>query len=931
MTPSPLAGALHYIRALADTESASDEELLSRFVARRDESAFATLLGRHGPLVLGVCRQVLGDAHDAEDAFQATFFVLARKAASIRSREALPAWLHRVACNIARTARTCARQRRAHERQAALLGPPPEADMALRDWQPILHDEVDRLPAKYRVPVVLCYFAGNTHDEASRQLGCPLGTVKGRLARARDLLRTRLARRGVDLSGATVATLLAQDVASAVAPALLGHTLQAAVSFAAGPAAATQAVALAKGALQTMTSTRHWHALALVLALGAIACALAAVTGPAGQRGTTAAPLPRPFPRLDAAGGPLPPGAIARLGTVRFRHGGDVTTVVHFPGGQTVASGSRDGTVRLWSSRTGKELRRFPGSYVTQAPDGKTWASWDNWAIMGETIRLWDATGRLLLELNRPGGAITVVFSPNSKVLAVGGVSARKLNQLSLWDVATGQELPAPRMGEKYDYVYRLAFSPDGKTIATSGDDDRTVRFWDLATGKELPPLGENGRALAYSPDGRALALEGWDRPGTKGAKPVVRLFDIAARKELRRLRGLAGGIGALTFSRDGKVLVAGGGDGLIRCWETASGKELGVLAGHQDAVTSLALSPDGKTLASGSRDRTVRLWAMATGKPLHACPGHQGEVCAVALSPDGKTVISAGWDKTIRLWDLASRKEVRRLADQAPVRCLALAPDGKVLASRSWSLSGEGAMLRLWDVATGKERQRFSVENVAPTIAFSPDGRCLASSSFRSVSLLDVVKGEASCRADVPREQPAGDIPFIAFSPDGKTFAWVSYSTCRVSETATGKELHRFAFFRAPRSLASISWAAFSRDGRTLLLETEGAYCVWDVAGRKELRRFPGGPAPALSAALSPDGKVLATGGADGTVRLWEVATGKERRKFQGHQGSGGDPGSPCHQGGVGALAWSSDGKLLVSGGADTAMLVWDVSGALK
>src|SRR5262249_45040927 len=161
----------------------------------RDEEAFAGLLRRHGPLVFGVCRQVLGDAHDAEDAFQATFLVLARKAATVARQDSLAAWLHRVALNVARTARTAAARRRAPERETALrTRPGPGDEVAPGDWQPLLHEEVDRLPEKYRVPVVLCYLEGRTHEEAARQLGWPLGSVKGRLARARDLLRARLTR-----------------------------------------------------------------------------------------------------------------------------------------------------------------------------------------------------------------------------------------------------------------------------------------------------------------------------------------------------------------------------------------------------------------------------------------------------------------------------------------------------------------------------------------------------------------------------------------------------------------------------------------------------------------------------------------------------------------------------------------------------------------
>jgi RNA polymerase sigma factor (sigma-70 family) len=264
MTSTPLVGVLRYIGILAGAERASDQsdqDLLQRFVAGREESAFATLLGRHGSLVLGVCRRVLGDEQEAEDAFQATFLVLARKAGSICKQESLAAWLHRVALNLCRTARTAMARRQVHERQAARRTQAADAEVALCDWRPLLHEEVDRLPDKYRLPVVLCYFEEKSHAEAAGQLGWPLGTVKGRLARARDLLRVRLARRGLTLTATGIAAVLSEGASAvAVPPALPARTLRAAMSFAArGPvagAASANALALAKGMLQTMTATR---------------------------------------------------------------------------------------------------------------------------------------------------------------------------------------------------------------------------------------------------------------------------------------------------------------------------------------------------------------------------------------------------------------------------------------------------------------------------------------------------------------------------------------------------------------------------------------------------------------------------------------------------------------------------------------------------
>jgi RNA polymerase sigma-70 factor (ECF subfamily) len=294
--PSPIAAVLRYLCNVGGAKACADRSdawLLQQFVVQRDEEAFALILERHGPLVWAVCRRVLRETADAEDAFQATFLVLARKAGSVRRLEALGAWLHQVALNIARTTRTAHAQRQAHERQAAVMSEATPVDEGLlHDWQPLLHEEVDRLPQKYRVPVILCYFQGMTHDAAAGQLGWPVGTVKGRLARARDLLRTRLARRGLTLTSAGVAAALATEASAAVPPALLGVTLRAAVVFAVGGAVSAGVVTLAKAALQTMNATKLMLAMLVLSTVGVLGGALFALGGSAreGQGGDDSRP-----------------------------------------------------------------------------------------------------------------------------------------------------------------------------------------------------------------------------------------------------------------------------------------------------------------------------------------------------------------------------------------------------------------------------------------------------------------------------------------------------------------------------------------------------------------------------------------------------------------------------------------------------------------
>ena len=231
--------------------------MLERFATDGEEEAFQALVERHGPLVLGVCRRVLGDEHEAEDAFQATFLVLARCAGSIRKSHSVASWLYGVALRVASKARANAARRRIRESPAEDVPASPSMDLALRELRAVLDEELNRLPEKYRSPLVLCYLEGKTKDEAAVELGWPTGTVSGRLARARDLLRNRLDRRGLALSAALFVTLLSETATPAAVPlALAGATTAAAAALAAGKALAgvvsTQVTHLVEGVLHDM-------------------------------------------------------------------------------------------------------------------------------------------------------------------------------------------------------------------------------------------------------------------------------------------------------------------------------------------------------------------------------------------------------------------------------------------------------------------------------------------------------------------------------------------------------------------------------------------------------------------------------------------------------------------------------------------------------
>lgn len=275
MPGSHLASILRHLRRVGGfrrNHELLDAGLLERWVAHRDEAAFEVLVWRHGPMVLGVCRRVVGGEHEAEDAFQATFLALVRRAGAIGKREAVGSWLYKVAYRIALKARErVAKQRTGDRRAHCLMANRCDEDLLWRDVRPVLDEELQRLPERYRVPFVLCYLDGKTNEEAARELGCPTGTIVSRLARARERLRRRLIQRGVTLSaGLLTAGLAQQTTAIALPPALVGITIKTAVLGAVGKAVpagvvSTQVAALTEGVLRAMWMTKVKVVAALLL------------------------------------------------------------------------------------------------------------------------------------------------------------------------------------------------------------------------------------------------------------------------------------------------------------------------------------------------------------------------------------------------------------------------------------------------------------------------------------------------------------------------------------------------------------------------------------------------------------------------------------------------------------------------------------------
>jgi RNA polymerase sigma factor (sigma-70 family) len=391
MASKRLNGVLDHVRKLAGqaTDALSDQTLLDRFIAERDEAAFTALAERHGPMVLAVCRRVLHDVHDAEDACQAVFLVLARKAACIRKKESLPSWLHGVAYHVATNLKRQLLRRWAREATAAGAATDAGAGLGWHDVRRLLDEELARLPEAYRAPLVLCYLAGKTRDEAAQQLGWRLSTLRGRLERGRQRLRARLTRRGLTFSAALLATALAESsTPAALPPTLLVRTVKGALLPSIGKMGvpvSSEVTALTVKALPHLVAAPRRATLGLALALAAGLGIGLLVSGrrsvePAKSSITSVnVTPPASWSGIDMDGDRLPTGALRRLGSLRFRQGGFVEKLWPLPGGQALLSNaSSDGTgIPVWDLTSGKILRHFPGdrdSAITLTRDGATLA-----------------------------------------------------------------------------------------------------------------------------------------------------------------------------------------------------------------------------------------------------------------------------------------------------------------------------------------------------------------------------------------------------------------------------------------------------------------------------------------------------------------------------------------------------------------------------
>jgi len=616
----------------------TDGELLSRFIGRGGEDselAFAALVERHGPMVLAVCRSVLRNAHDAQDAFQATFLVLARRPGAVRRRDSVGSWLYGVALRVATCAKVAAARRQVHEERAAGLrmahtdaGAPPV------DLVSILHEEVGRLPERYRAAVVLCYLEGQTCEAAAGQLGWPVGTVKSRLARGRERLRSRLSRRGLaaPTAGVVASALLAESASAAVSKPLVGSTVRIAMQFTAhGAAGVVSSVATLSGKVlgdMIMRKARSFAAALLILPVVAFGVVGFARQDPGGiesrvspQEGRgrileEAVPLP---PREDAADWL----AIAR-------------------DGKSLAASGLNGQVMLLDPATGEKratlanAERVCSRAIAFAPDGRTIACGGD----DNRVRFWDTVSGTLIrtspglvgpetEKHRQFICTSVAYSPDGQTLAVAGcrlkggrfgVREEPLSEVRLFNANTSQSVWSHLC--RSAIALRVAFTPDGKSLAVTAHSG--VKILDAETGNLVrtfrPAKGGMITWLEISPDGAVLA--GASVVSTQAMGHImVTLWDLQSGAILRSLDWNAGAMGGMfAFSPDSKTLATGG---------------------HSEVKKELIVLDDKRTAMRKAVDYSVKLWDVATGRLIWTSTiGNRRNVSALVFTPDGDGII---------------------------------------------------------------------------------------------------------------------------------------------------------------------------------------------------------------------------------------------------------------------------------------------------
>jgi RNA polymerase sigma factor (sigma-70 family) len=935
---------IDYIRSLVHRRydvADGDRELLYRFVARRDDDAFAALMRRHGPMVLNLARRITGDEQLAEDVFQATFLLLSQKAHTIRRPEALPCWLHGSAHRLAVQAR---RSQLRHPQREAWAQPPsppnPLEEPIAQEFLTVLDEELQKLPEPQRAPLILCCLEGLSQEEAAKRLGCSSGAIKGRLERGRDRLRLRLEKRGLTLPTVFGATLLTAGAVKALPPLLLQSTLHAATT---GIGATPAVAVLIEETMRMMFLHKlKWIGAAVLLfVLGGAGVGTIALRPQAAKENSpppVAAADDKPLSpdkRVDLYGDPLPEGAIMRLGTLQRRAAG--TQIAVSADGKSIIAVRARKYVSVWDTATGKlsQTRKLSlddrgfSSLAVISPQGRWLATY---TFRDPGLTLWDlrtAEKKPTFIVRDAGEFSRVEFSPDGKRLAAV-CSFNKGQAVYVWDVDAGRQVWQKRF-DTFRGILNLTFGPNGKHLLVSFEAsvagtscwnlDTGQRLWqnkefepfsmvltrsgriiaqealkmkslDLATGLPVPVENQRpvpwGTVRSCSSDGSTLLL------GT--ARGMV-CWDLTEGKALYTLTEAGN---QAVFLPDGKSIVSN--NGTLQRWDAATGKPLWsdtFERGHIDEVVTLVFSADGTRLASTSADGSVRLWDARTGKPLRVWRGHEPwrdtlkphwqyeNVHAVDITPDGRRLLSSGSGEEIKCWDADQDKEVRTLTLPPPAK-------------------NESRQVVL--------RVRISPDAAKALVLFAPRqylGECpfkLATWDVKTGALL------ACCTFTLEQARP------WAISPNGQAFLAKDF----LRESTSGAKWLRLA-----EEPGGILPNVFSRDGALIVnsflqsvnREGKSRLCygvqMWESAtGKRILRQET--DVINWKMAIASDPRLVATLGGRwaeaSNIQVWDVAAGRRLAIWKKA-----DADNAC-------IALAPNGQRLATGHPDGTILLWDV-----